>query len=146
VRLYLGERDLAAKNLKAASAQYQAVVALDPNNVIALNNLAWIGGELGDPKAMSHAERAAKLAPNNAAVLDTYGMLLVKQGDATKGLEVLARATKMAPNRYDLRLNYARALERAGQKDSARKELEALLATAEDFPGKSEIPAMLKAL
>ena len=146
MRLYLGEREMGAKNLKAAAAHYQAVIAIDANNAVALNNLAWISGELGDPKALSYAERAAKLVPNNAAILDTYGSLLVKKGESAKGLEYMGRAAKLAPGRYDIRLNYAKALAGAGQKGEARKELEALQAVPEDFPGKSEIPALLKAL
>ena len=146
VRLYLGERELAAKNYKAASAQYQAVVATEPNNAVALNNLAWIGGELGDPKAVGYAERAVKLAPNSAPVLDTYGMLLVKSGDAKRGIDYLKRASELEPRRFDVRINYAKALSQTGQKDLARRELEALQAIPEDFPGKSEIPALLKTL
>lgn len=146
VRLYLGERELGAKNYKAAAAQYQALLAIEPDNVVALNNLAWIGGETGDPKALGYAARAARLAPNSAAVLDTYGMLLVKGGDTSKGLEVLKRATGLAPARYDLRLNYAKALAKAGQREEARRELETLQSVAEDFPGKSQIPEMIRTL
>jgi putative PEP-CTERM system TPR-repeat lipoprotein len=146
MRLYLGERELAAKNYKAAAVHYQALIAIEPNNAVALNNLAWIGGETGDPKALGYAERAVKLAPNSAAVLDTYGSLLVKKGETAKGLEYMARATQVAAGRYDLRLNYARALIGAGQKDAARKELEALQAVPEDFPGKSDIAVWLKNL
>ena len=146
MRLYLGERELGAKNLKAAAAQYQAVIAIDGNNAVALNNLAWIGGELNDPKALGYAERAVKLAPNSAAILDTYGTLLIKKGETAKGLEQMARAATAAPSRYDIRINYAKALAGAGKKDEARKELEALQAVPEDFPGKSEIAALLKNL
>lgn len=146
MRLYLGEVELGARNLKAAAAQYQAVIAIDGNNAIALNNLAWIGGELGDPKALGYAERAVKLAPNSAAILDTYGTLLFKKGETEKGLEYMGRAAKLASGRFDIRLNYAKALAGAGEKVGARKELEALQAVPEDFPGKSEIPSLLKAL
>jgi putative PEP-CTERM system TPR-repeat lipoprotein len=146
VRLHLAERAMVGKNLKAAATQYQAIIAIDGSNALALNNLAWISGELGDPKAIGYAERALKLAPNNAAILDTYGMLLVKQGQADRGLEHLGRAAQLAPGRYDIRFNYARALAASGRKSDARKELEALQALPEDFPGKSEIAAMLKAL
>jgi len=146
IRIYLGERELAAKNYKAAAAHYQAAISVDGNNAVALNNLAWIGGELGDPKALGYAERALKIAPNSAPILDTYGMLLVKKGDTQRGLEYLKRAGELAPGRYDLRINYAKALAQAGQKDLARKELEALQAVPEDFPGKSEIAALLKGL
>ncbi len=146
MRVYLGERELAAKNYKAAAAHYQAVLDVEPNNAAALNNLAWIGGETGDPKALGHAERAVRIAPNSAPVLDTYGMLLVRKGETQKGLEQLKRASELAPGRYDIRINYAKALAQAGQKGEARKELEALQSVPEDFPGKSEIAALMKAL
>lgn len=143
VRGYLAEQALRAKNYRAAVPLYQAVIALQPDNVVALNNLAWASGQLNDPKALSYAERAAQLSPS-APVLDTLGTLLVAKGDAAKGVEVLARAVALAPNRYDIRLNYAKALGKAGRADEARKELTALQAVSEDFPGKSEIPALLK--
>jgi cellulose synthase operon protein C len=144
MRMYLGDRDLRAKNYKSAAAHYQSVVALEGENVIALNNLAWLSGELGDAKAMSYAERAVKLAPNSPAILDTFGMLLVKRGDVDKGVLVMKRVQELAPQRHDLRLNYAKALLKAGRKDDARKELEALKAVSEDFPGKDELATLLK--
>lgn len=146
MRIYLGDLEIRDKNFKAAAPHYQAVVAAQPNNVLALNNLAWIGGETGDTKALSYAERAAKLAPSNAAVLDTYGMLLVKRGETSKGLEVLAKAKTLAPERNDIRVNYAKALIQAGRKEEARKELDALKSVAQDFPGKSEIEKLMKSL
>jgi putative PEP-CTERM system TPR-repeat lipoprotein len=147
IRLYLADREASAGNAKGAAAHYRTVIEREPNNVLALNNLAWIGGEMGDPKALSYAERAASLAPDQASVLDTYGTLLIKQGQAAKGLDYLARASTLDSVKYGVRrLKYARALAEAGQKDLARKELEALQAVPEDFPGKSDIPALLKAL
>lgn len=146
MRSYLGERALQAKDYKSAITQYEAVVAIDPNNVVALNNLAFAAGRVGDPRAIQYAERAASLAPRNAAVLDTFGMLLVAKGDTGKGLEYLGRASALAPGRHDIRFNYAKALAKAGQKDAARTELERLQAVKEDFPGKSEIPDLLRSL
>jgi predicted Zn-dependent protease len=127
-------------------AHYQAVVALQPDNIVALNNLAWSAGQLGDPKAIGYAESAVRLAPDNAAVLDTLGTLLVSKGDTSKGLEYLTKATELAPQRHDIRLNYAKAFAKAGRADDARKELIALQAVADEFAGKSEIPELLKGL
>jgi putative PEP-CTERM system TPR-repeat lipoprotein len=146
MRAYLGQRELTARNLKAAAAHFSAAVAIEPTNAVALNNLAWVSGELGDPKALGYAERALKLAPNSAAILDTYGMLLVKKGEVDKGLPYLERARQAAPGRHDLRLNYAKALIKAGRKDDARKELEALQGVKDDFPGKGEVAGLLKGL
>jgi len=146
MRLYLGGRELEAGNAKAALAHFQAVVAADPNNVVGLNNLAAVGGELNDPNALGYGERAAKLAPSSPDVLDTYGMLLVKKGEYDVGLPILERAIKMAPGRNDLRINYAKALIKAGKKGEARRELEALQAVTEQYKGKGEVAALLKSL
>jgi putative PEP-CTERM system TPR-repeat lipoprotein len=146
IRLYLGERALQARNFRSAVALYEAVLGIEPNHVIALNNLAWAASQVGDPKAIVYAERAARLAPDSAAVLDTFGVLLASKGDTAKGLEYLGKATTLAPNRHDIRLNYARVLAKAGQKDAARAELERLQAVKEDFQGKSEIAGLLKGL
>jgi putative PEP-CTERM system TPR-repeat lipoprotein len=146
VRLYLGERALQARNYRSAAALYESVVAHEPNNVIALNNLAWSAGQIGDPKAIVYAERAARLAPESAVVLDTFGVLLASKGDTAKGLEYLRKATTLAPDRHDIRLNYARVLAKTGQKDAARAELVRLQAVQADFQGKSEIAALLAGL
>lgn len=145
-RAYLAERALSDKNFRSAVVLYQAVVALQPDNVVALNNLAWSAGQLGDPKAIGYAERAVKLAPDSAPALDTLGTLLVSKGDASKGVEYLTKATDLAPKRHDIRLNYAKALAKAGRPDDARRELVALQAVPDEFPGKSEIPSLLKQL
>jgi putative PEP-CTERM system TPR-repeat lipoprotein len=143
-RTYLGEQALRSKDYKAAAAHYQAVVEQQPENPLALNNLAWALGKAGDPKAVVYAERAAKIAPESAAVLDTLGTLLVEKGDTAKGIEHLAKAVQLAPNLHEVRLNYAKALLKAGRKDDARKELTQLQAVTQDFPGKSEVAELLK--
>jgi tetratricopeptide (TPR) repeat protein len=137
---------LLARNWREAATHYQAVIAIDPNHVAALNNLAWTSGQLGDPKALGYAERAARLAPNNAAVLDTLGVLLAARGETDKALGHLQRARALAPNRTDIRLNYAKALAKAGRRNDAKAELEALLAIKEDFAGKEEAAALLRSL
>ena len=126
LRTYLAERALRKKDYKSAARQYQAIVAQQPDNVMVLNNLAWVSGELGDPKALSYAEKAAALAPASPSVLDTLGMLLIKKGDVPQGLEKLQQAAQRAPNQSDIRLHLAKALIEAGDKEAARKELDAL--------------------
>ena len=135
---------LRARDYKAAVAHYQIVVTQQPGNVIALNNLAWAAGQLGDPKALDYAQRALQIAPESPLVLDTIGVLLVSSGDANKGLEYLKRAVALVPDRNDIRLNYAKALVKTGKKDEARKELTQLAEVSQDFSGKAEIPALLK--
>jgi cellulose synthase operon protein C len=146
LRMLMADRAMRGRDFPKAVEHYQALLALDSNNVVALNNLAWIGGETGDPKALVYAERAAKLAPQNASVLDTLGTLLVKQGETTRGLETLAQARALAPTRFDLRLSQARALVATGQKDAARKTLREIVDAKEDFAEKRAAAEMLQKL
>jgi predicted Zn-dependent protease len=124
---------------------YQEAVGAEPNNAVGLNNLAVVAGELGDARALDYAQRALRLAPNSPLVLDTLGMLLVNKGDVQKGFGYLEQARALAPESSVLRLNYAKALLKAGRKDEARKELEALRRVPDDFRGKEEIEALMKA-
>ena len=136
VRSYLAERALRVRDYKTAARYYEAIVALQPENAMVLNNLAWATGELGDPKALSYGEKALSLSPKNPSILDTVGMLLLKKGDVAAGVEKLQQAAQAAPNQADIRLHLAKALIKAGDKPAARKELEALAAAGSDAAGK----------
>jgi tetratricopeptide (TPR) repeat protein len=122
------------------------VLELQPNDPSALNNLAYVAGQLKDPKALEYAEKADKLAPNNAAILDTLGVLLVEKGDVKRGVEALQRAALLAPTSADVRLNLARALVRDGQREAAKKELDGLAKLGDQFPGQAEVTKLLKGL
>jgi putative PEP-CTERM system TPR-repeat lipoprotein len=146
MRMYLANRAMTDGNTKTAVGMYQEVIAIEPNNALALNNLAYLAGQLGDVRALGYAQRAVQLAPNNAMFLDTLGMLLVKQGDVQRAFANLDKARALAPDAPDLRLNYAKALAKAGRKDEARRELEELKSRPDVFAGKNEIDGLLKAL
>ena len=137
LRNYLGERALRKQDYKSAARYFQTLVAQQPDNVRFLNNLAWVAGEVGDPKALSYAEKASALAPGNPAILDTLGTLLVKKGDVTQGVEKLQQAAQLAPNQSAIRLHLAKALIKAGDKASARKELDALTEASSQSAGKT---------
>ncbi|MGH7341706.1 MAG: tetratricopeptide repeat protein, partial [Candidatus Rokuibacteriota bacterium] len=102
--------------------------------------------ELKDPGALDHAEKAYRLAPDNAAVADTLGWILVERGDTKRGLELLGKATAAAPNALEIRLHYAKALARAGDKAGARRELELVRQGPDQSPLKAEAEALLKQL
>ena len=125
-RIYLADLVMTQKDYARAAKQYRAILDQQPNDIQVLNNLAWVLGELKDPKAIDYAEQAAKLAPDSPAVLDTLGTLLVDSGNAKRGIELLYKAVSLAPDAGDIRLNLARALVKDGQKDEAKKEIAAL--------------------
>jgi putative PEP-CTERM system TPR-repeat lipoprotein len=146
MRMHLADIALREKDNRTAFGLYQEVVEITPNNPIALNNLAWVAGELGDARAVGYAQRALKIAPNSPNVLDTLGVLLVKQGDAKQGMTYIERARSLDPKRAEFQLSYAKALIALGQKEAARKELDALAQRPESFNGKDTVPALLKSL
>jgi len=143
LRMVAGEQALQAKDYAGAVQQYDAALRNDPNNVVILNNLAWSLGQLNDPRAIGVAERAVELAPNSSSVLDTLGMLHLRGGDANKGVDLLARVRHLEPERLDLRLHYAMGLLQTGRTHEGKAELRELAAATADFPGKTDIPALL---
>jgi putative PEP-CTERM system TPR-repeat lipoprotein len=146
VRLYLAERDLGRKDYKAAAKAYRELLALQPESPVVLNNLAWALSQLKDPSALDYAEKAHGLAPNSAAVADTLGWILVERGDTKRGVEILAKAAADAPKAVEIRLHYAKALVKAGDKAAAKRELESTLQAAGQHPLRAEAEELLKQL
>jgi putative PEP-CTERM system TPR-repeat lipoprotein len=142
----LGERAIAAGDYLEAARQYKAALSIVPDNVLLLNNVAWVSGKLKDPKALEYAERALVLAPNSPEVMDTLGWLLVEKGAFSRGAELLHKAVALSPEADNIRLNLARALLRSGDKAGARKELQVLASKGEKFSGQSEVRELLDSL
>ena len=146
MRLYLAERDLARKDYRAASKGYRELLVLQPENALVLNNLAWTLSQQNDPAALGYAEKAYTLAPNNPAVADTLGWMLVERGDAKRGTELLAKAATAAPAAVEIRMHYAKALLKTGDKAGAKRELEAVSAAQGESPLKAEAAELMKKL
>jgi cellulose synthase operon protein C len=145
-RAYLAELAMRRNDYKTAAQQLRNALAVEPDNVIIVNNLGWVLGEMGDPKAIEHAEKAYALAPNNASVNGTYGWLLVQKGENARGIELLRRSADLAPNDASKRLRLAQALVKSGDKSGAKQELTEL--SKGNVPGatRDEAEKMLKNL
>lgn len=146
VGMYLAETLLKKKQYKMATDQFEALLKLSPDNPLILNNLAWGYQEQKDPRAVAIAERALKAAPESPAVMDTLGWILVQQGNVARGLPLLQKAVALSPAAPDLRYHLAFALNKSGDKKTARQELDKLLADNKTFPQIEEAKALLKAL
>jgi putative PEP-CTERM system TPR-repeat lipoprotein len=142
----LAEGYLRSGNLTAARATYEQIVKVQGEDAAILNNLANILARQKDPKALEYAERAYKLAPNSPAAQDTFGWLLVEQGQLDNGLRHLRDARLRDPANPEIRYHLAVALAKAGRKDEARRELEPALADDVQFDGKGEARTLARAL
>jgi putative PEP-CTERM system TPR-repeat lipoprotein len=146
VQMYLAELHMANKQFKPAAELLQGLLKRQPDNAAVLNNLAWTFQQDKDPRALATAERAAKLAPASPAVLDTLGWILSEQGDTARALPLLQKAVTLAPAAQETRYHLAATLYKSGDKLSARKELEKLLADNKPFAQANEARELLKLL
>lgn len=92
-----------AENNAAAINAYEEVLKIQPQSVLALNNLAWLYFENKDNRAADAAKRAVSLAPNAPEVLDTFGWILVQTGNKSEGIVWLEKALALAPNIPDIK-------------------------------------------
>ncbi len=127
MRTLVAQRAIAQNRLQDARRLYEEALAVNPDDAMVLNNLAWVEGELKEPGALARAERALALAPDHPAILDTLGTLQIAGGDSEKGLKNLRRAVELAPDLGPLRLNLARAYLKLERKADAREQLDILL-------------------
>lgn len=146
VRHELAQSLLNGKRLKDAADHYRILVRANPADLIANNNLAWLLGELKDPGALAAAEQTYKLAPKNGAVLDTYGWQLALAGQAKRGVGYLREATGLLPDNPEIRWHLAAALDKAGERQAAKAELDRLLTSRMAFPQEAEARALLEQL
>ncbi len=129
-----------------AVAEYEALLSNHPENAVALNNLAWLYNERGDARGLDMAARAVELAPESAAVIDTYGWILLTRERIDEGLEQLQRAMELNPEDPDIRYHVATALAQSGDADQARSLLETLLESDRNFASRADAEALLARL
>lgn len=134
-----------AGQLDAALQAYQRALELDATSVIALNNAAWISRTLGLPGALDLAERALGLAPDNPAVLDTVGWVLLAENREQDAIVHLARAAELAPEAAEIRYHLAEGLAAVGRSAEARAVLVELL-RATEFPQRAAAQRLLESL
>jgi putative PEP-CTERM system TPR-repeat lipoprotein len=146
VTMFMADSRLANKEFKPAIALLENLLKRNPNNPVVLNNLAWAYQQEKDPRALDTAEKAYKAAGDNPGVMDTLGWMLVEQGNAARGVQLLQKASGMAPDAPEIRYHLAVGLNKSGDKQGARKELDKLLAQNKPFAHQDEARALLKTL
>ncbi|WP_082507022.1 XrtA/PEP-CTERM system TPR-repeat protein PrsT [Duganella sp. Root336D2] len=144
-RLYFASHLLQQARFGAAQREYEFILQHDPDNVLALNDLAWALLQSKEGDAMRPAERAYQLAPGNPAVADTLAWILAENGKPARALPLLKKALETAPTASDIRLHYAHALFRSGDKRAARSQCEQLLAL-QGFAHRAEVEGLLAKL
>lgn len=120
-------RDL-LRRYPEAEALYRRVVASDPGNLVALNNLAWQLAlrEGSAAEALAFAERALEVGGPQPALLDTRALALLanhKPAAALADLDDAALATLDRPTLASIHFHRARAYVLDGKRAQAVRAL-----------------------
>ena len=145
-RAMLADAALRSGERERAINEYRAMLKARPQDVVALNNLAWLYHQAGDARAVDLARQAVKLAPQSPGVLDTLGWILVEDGKVEEGLGYLTRAASGPKADPEIRYHLAAALARGNRKAEARQMLEELLNSPAKFPSRTEASGLLSQL
>ncbi|HMW18134.1 MAG TPA: PEP-CTERM system TPR-repeat protein PrsT [Accumulibacter sp.] len=145
-RLYLAEWASGNKDFSVAARQYRILLDAQPENPAILNNMAWVSSQLKDPKAIEYAEKANRFSPNQPAVMDTLAVILSEGGSHARSLEIFQKALELAPQAAPIRLNYARALLKAGKQAEAKAQLDQLAKLGDKFSQQAEVSQLFKGL
>jgi tetratricopeptide (TPR) repeat protein len=117
------------KQLAEAAALYESVLEREPENLVALNNLATLLAEQGK---LIEAEKAARKANNlikgNVQLLDTLGWILHQQKRYSEALELLNQALKISPDIAVTHYHTGVVHGAMGNANEAKKFLEKALA------------------
>ena len=138
---------LGQKDWSKAKAGYEALLTKDRSSYpLILNNLAVIYQRDNDPRALDYAQKAHAVAPQNAAISDTLGWIMVQKGDVPNGIKFLQQAADSAPDSLDILYHLAFALDATGKKPDATALLKKALGAGRDFDSKKDAQALLDKL
>ena len=134
-------------DVEAAKTLYLDVLEISPNNIAALNNLAWSLRNDNPDEALDYILRASDLAPDNPAVLDTLAFIEHLNGDNESAQQNIQRALAGAPDEMSIRYHAALIDAALGETKNAIGMLEALIADrTADFPERTEAEKLLTKL
>jgi len=130
----------------SAKNEFAILVKAQPNNLVVLNNLAWLLMKTDPAQALRYAEYAASLQPAAVEIQDTLGLVLLEQGQVQRALRILETASNKSPNSLNLKFHLAKACAKNGETARARTILQDILSKPDQFPERAEAEAFLKTL
>lgn len=114
---------------QAAVEAYRKILQIQPNHTVALNNLAYALAvfQKVPAEALSFAQRAVALMPNDPNILDTLGWVQYLMGNSVDAAKTMADAVRRAPQSPELRLHAAIVYAAGGARAVAENELKEAL-------------------
>jgi Flp pilus assembly protein TadD len=128
-----------------ARRSYEDTLKLQPDNVDALNNLAYLKADSGVDldQALAYAQRAQQKRPNDPEIQDTVALIYIRKNLTDDGLRMLRELVNQKPGSPTFHLHLAMALYQKGDRPMAKKELETALRNKPTEKEQGEIKQLL---
>ncbi len=103
---------------------YRLLLKLEPDNVTAMNNLAFLLEETGGDvsEAESFSRRALEKEPNAPGFVDTLALIYLKKGQVEAAAPMLDKLVRTFPHNPVYRYHFGQALMASGQTGKAKSE------------------------
>jgi tetratricopeptide (TPR) repeat protein len=116
-------------DMDSAAAQFREAIRLNPGHALAHRSLGLMLREQGDWEAASaELHLAVAQLPNDAEGRHLLGTMLFKLNELAAAIEEFRKAVILNPYLAEAHASLAKALQKAGQKDEAERELSAMRA------------------
>ena len=101
-----------SKNKTKAIKEYEKLISVQTNNIIALNNLSWLYMEENKYlKALEYSKQAYEINSEIPNVVDTYAQALLKSGNEVEALSKAQDAYELSKGiNIDIALNLVETL------------------------------------
>lgn len=108
---------------------YEKVLQKEPDNPLALNNLAFMLAEQGSDldQALTMVQRAKVKLPNNPEISDTLGLIYIKKNLSDSAIGIFQDLTSKHPERSTFYYHLGMAQFQKGNKPTAIKSLQTAL-------------------
>ncbi len=133
-----------------AMGAYEATLRINPENVLAANNLAvLLVDHKGDPASLQKAFGLSKEFEKDAPhplFIDTLGWVRLKMGQSEEAIRLMKHAVAKSPDMSVLNYHLGIALFQSGQPSEARTHLSRALKSQDPFEGRREAEQVLAQL
>ncbi|HTT61041.1 MAG TPA: tetratricopeptide repeat protein [Bryobacteraceae bacterium] len=132
-----------------ARAAYEQAIKLDPQDGMALNNLAFLMAESGSAdldQALTYAQRAKQVLPNLSEVSDTLGWIYLKKNMSDNAMDIFQGLVTKVPTNATYRFHLGMAYAQKGDKPSALRELQQALRSSPAKDEENKIKDMINKL
>ena len=146
VLLNLANYQLSQEQMDNAIISYEKALTLQDDNILALNNLAWLYKDSQPKIALKLIQKALVVAPDAAAVNDTLASIYLATQQYDEALIAIRKALKPDPSNPSILFHHAQILIALGKKEEASSILEKLSSFPEDFAEKTDAQQLLATL